>query len=107
MPEIGTSGSMSEDGKRGVAKWPKLPRLSSSLPLTDVSPAARERTSSCSHTDPGTGVNTPIASPSRSGRIFGYRLIPVASIDCGKRFACSHARSPIVVLLGYWARLMM
>ena len=22
MPEIGTSGSMSEDGKRGVAKWP-------------------------------------------------------------------------------------
>jgi hypothetical protein len=32
MPEIGTSGSMSEDGKRGVAKWPKLPRLSSTLP---------------------------------------------------------------------------
>jgi hypothetical protein len=32
MPEIGTSGSMSEDGKRSVAKWPKLPRLSSTLP---------------------------------------------------------------------------
>jgi hypothetical protein len=32
MPEIGTSGSMSEDGKRGVAKWPKLPRPSSTLP---------------------------------------------------------------------------
>jgi hypothetical protein len=32
MPEIGTSGSMSEDGKRGVAEWPKLPRPSSTLP---------------------------------------------------------------------------
>jgi hypothetical protein len=29
MPEIGTSGSMSGDGKRGVAEWPKLPRPSS------------------------------------------------------------------------------
>ena len=27
MPEIGTSGSMSGDGKRSVAEWPKLPRL--------------------------------------------------------------------------------
>jgi len=26
MPEIGTSGSMSGDGKRSVAEWPKLPR---------------------------------------------------------------------------------
>ena len=26
------SGSMSEDGKRGVAEWPKLPRPSSTLP---------------------------------------------------------------------------
>jgi len=34
MPEIGTSGSMSEDGKRSVAKWPKLPRLSSTLPIS-------------------------------------------------------------------------
>src|SRR5882762_553600 len=32
MPEIGTSGSMSGDGKRSVAEWPKLPRLSSTLP---------------------------------------------------------------------------
>ena len=32
MPEIGTSGSMSEDGKRSVAEWPKLPRPSSTLP---------------------------------------------------------------------------
>ena len=32
MPEIGTSGSMSEDGKRSVATWPKLPRPSSTLP---------------------------------------------------------------------------
>jgi hypothetical protein len=43
MPEIGTSGSMSEDGKRGVAKWPKLPRLSSTLPpiaAADAAPAS-------------------------------------------------------------------
>jgi hypothetical protein len=32
MPEIGTSGSMSGDGKRGVAEWPKLSRPSSTLP---------------------------------------------------------------------------
>ena len=32
MPEIGTSGSMSGDGKRSGAKWPKLPRPSSTLP---------------------------------------------------------------------------
>jgi hypothetical protein len=31
MPEIGTSGSMSRDGKRSVAAWPKLPRPSSTL----------------------------------------------------------------------------
>ena len=36
MPEIGTSGSMSGDGKRGVAEWPKLPRPSSTLPLATV-----------------------------------------------------------------------
>jgi hypothetical protein len=34
MPEIGTSGSMSGDGKRGVAEWPKLSRPSSTLPTT-------------------------------------------------------------------------
>src|SRR5262245_44866607 len=38
MPEIGTSGSMSEDGKRSVAKWPKLQRLSSTLPSRHFSP---------------------------------------------------------------------
>src|SRR5262249_57180348 len=32
MREIRTSGSMSGDGKRGVAEWPKLPRPSSTLP---------------------------------------------------------------------------
>ena len=32
MLEIGTSGLMSGEGKRGVAAWPKLPRLSSTLP---------------------------------------------------------------------------
>ena len=32
MPEIGTSGSMSGDGKRSDAVRPKLPRLSSTLP---------------------------------------------------------------------------
>jgi hypothetical protein len=37
MLEIGTSGSMSGEGKRGVAEWPKPPCLSSTLP------AARRR----------------------------------------------------------------
>src|SRR5215204_1105768 len=32
MPEIGTSGSMSGDGKRSGAEWSKLPRPSSTLP---------------------------------------------------------------------------
>jgi hypothetical protein len=32
MLEIGTSGLMSGEGKRGVAAWPKLPRPSSTLP---------------------------------------------------------------------------
>jgi len=32
MREIRTSGSMSGEGKRGVAKRPKPPRLSSTLP---------------------------------------------------------------------------
>ena len=36
MPEIGTSGSMSGDGKRGVAEWPKLPRPSSTLPVSQL-----------------------------------------------------------------------
>ena len=42
MPEIGTSGSMSEDGKRSVAKWPKLPRLSSTLPQSGRTGASIE-----------------------------------------------------------------
>ena len=33
MPEIGTSGSMSEDEKRSDAAWPQRPRSSSTLPL--------------------------------------------------------------------------
>ena len=32
MQEIRTSGSMSGDGKRSVAAWPKLPRPSSTPP---------------------------------------------------------------------------
>jgi hypothetical protein len=36
MPEIGSSGLMSGDGKRGVAIGPKLPRPSSTLPLADI-----------------------------------------------------------------------
>ena len=32
MREIRTSGSMSGDGKRSVAAWPKLSRPSSTLP---------------------------------------------------------------------------
>ena len=35
MPEIGTSGLMSEEGKRSDAAWPKPPRLSSTLPIRE------------------------------------------------------------------------
>ncbi len=48
MLEIGTSGSMSGEGKRGVAEWPKLPRLSSTLPTArryeiPLPPSSRNR----------------------------------------------------------------
>jgi len=46
MPEIGTYGSMSGDGKRGDAAWPKLPRPSSTLPfcpLSDIKSVAQSR----------------------------------------------------------------
>jgi hypothetical protein len=47
MPEIGTSGSMSGDGKRSAAAWPKLPRPSSTLPKLPIrnvrSPVANGR----------------------------------------------------------------
>ena len=33
MPEIGASGSMSEDEKRSDATWPQRPRSSSTLPF--------------------------------------------------------------------------
>ena len=41
MPEIGTSGSMSGDGKRSAAAWPKLPRPSSTLPKPTSKPVRR------------------------------------------------------------------
>jgi len=43
MLEIGTSGSMSGERKRGVAAWPKLPRLSSTLPHWRKAPPAKFR----------------------------------------------------------------
>ncbi len=42
MPEIGTSGSMSGDGKRSVAEWPKLPRPSSTLPYATFPEGGRK-----------------------------------------------------------------
>ena len=48
MPEIGTYGSMSGDGKRGDAAWPKLPRPSSTLPFRPLSAGiVRGRTVMC------------------------------------------------------------
>jgi hypothetical protein len=38
MPEIGTSGSMSEDEKRSDATWPQRPRSSSTLPSRQLWP---------------------------------------------------------------------
>ena len=47
MLEIGTSGLMSGEGKLGVAVWPKLPRLSSTLPgRAGISPSAAPETGS-------------------------------------------------------------
>ena len=40
MREIRTSGSMSGDGKRSVAAWPKLPRPSSTLPWQNTAQGA-------------------------------------------------------------------
>src|SRR3954453_20061297 len=40
MPEIGTSGLMSGDGKQGDAGWPKPLRPSSTLPLLPREPEA-------------------------------------------------------------------
>ena len=42
MPEIGTSGSTSGDGKRRVAAWPKRPRPSSTLPKRRQAPTKYE-----------------------------------------------------------------
>ena len=42
MPEIGTFGLMSGDGKRGVAERPKLPRPSSTLPKRKSRRTTRE-----------------------------------------------------------------
>ena len=41
MREIRTSGSMSGDGKRSVAAWPKLPRPSSTLPPRRIAAVRR------------------------------------------------------------------
>jgi hypothetical protein len=41
MREIRTSGSMSGDGKRSVAAWPKLPRPSSTLPSRRIAAVRR------------------------------------------------------------------
>jgi hypothetical protein len=50
MPEIGTSGSMSGDGKRSVAEWPKLSRPSSTLPKR-TSPDVRVESANRSKAD--------------------------------------------------------
>jgi hypothetical protein len=53
MREIRTSGSMSGDGKRSVAAWPKLPRPSSTLPQANT---YSDRTrSQGAGSDPGEG----------------------------------------------------
>jgi transposase len=45
MPEIGTSSSMSGDGKRSDATWPQLPRPSSTLPYGFVATKTPEQKS--------------------------------------------------------------
>src|SRR5262249_13990418 len=63
--EIRTSGSMSGDGKRGVAAWPKLPRPSSTLPKVWVRSCLADDCYQVS-----TGRSSPLASrPYRRDRL--------------------------------------
>jgi hypothetical protein len=79
MPENGTSGSMSGDGKRSVAAWPKLPRPSSTLPK-----AATERTA----VDCPKGAIPVIAAIRRTG------LWKVAPRSTGSGMAGVHRVAP-------------
>src|SRR5208282_637034 len=47
MREICLSGSMSGERKRSVAEWPKLPRLSSTLPKSRRAPLYRPEPALC------------------------------------------------------------
>jgi hypothetical protein len=69
MPEIGTSGSMSGDGKRSVAARPKRPRPSSTLPSQ---PWQRPRRTAGHGSKADAGAQPPptrpLSSPRRSTR---------------------------------------
>ena len=68
MLEIGTSGLMSGEGKRGVAVWPEPARLSSTLPFGAV-------TNGSPKGDAGSAVQkaTPPARPAAHERIPRHR----------------------------------
>src|SRR6202165_2528594 len=78
MPEIGTSGSMSGDGKRSGAEWPKLPRPSSTLPTETWVPISRPINADRRFNQ---AITT---SPGSRGRL-------VQSLDSTEAEGCRHA----------------
>jgi hypothetical protein len=68
MPEIGTSGSMSENGKRSVAKWPKLPRPFSTLPR-DIVISERGNTLAGARASHGLRMTITITAKLLTGRV--------------------------------------
>ena len=71
MPEIGTSGSMSEDEKRSDATWPQRPRSSSTLPSHRFTPARRLGRL---RTEPDIGPDLVSVRPSYELRLISARI---------------------------------
>src|ERR1700738_2863131 len=99
MPEIGSSGLMSGDGKRSVAEWPKLPRPSSTLPKCEVPrhpPYRRYRRESGSDSDI---VNPPRLTPS------GHTIYPAHQVLHNRESsALQYAMRDRLTALG-WSRI--
>jgi len=77
MQEIRTSGSMSGDGKRSVAAWPKLPRPSSTLP---------ERRSVSAELTAGIGGAADLPRLDRTSKIGANDPSATLAVHCGQWF---------------------
>jgi hypothetical protein len=72
MQEIRTSGSMSEDGKRSVAAWPKLPRPSSILPNRRFAAARQDARNGGRGGRSADALGTDPPRPFREAALTGY-----------------------------------